>query len=83
VTVAVWVGMLVGGAGSDRGVLGGLAIILGFRFATRFLNEQLPAVSPDQFASLRLMLVGLLLIAIVRYRPEGIWGNPEEMGADS
>jgi branched-chain amino acid transport system permease protein len=83
VTVLVWVGMLIGGAGSDRGVIGGLAIILGFRLGTRFLNDQLPFITADQFASLRLMLVGLLLVAVIRYRPEGIWGNAEELGVDS
>jgi len=82
VTVLVWVGMLIGGAGSDRGVLGGLAIVLGFRLFTRFLNEQIPFVTSDQFASIRLALVGLLLILIIRYRPQGIWGNPEELGVD-
>jgi branched-chain amino acid transport system permease protein len=83
VTVAVWVGMLVGGAASDRGVLGGLALLLGFRLFTRFMNDQIPGITPDQFASIRLMLVGLLLMVIIRYRPQGIWGNAEELGVDS
>lgn len=83
VTVLVWVGMLIGGAGNDRAVLAGLAIILGFRLGTRFLNEQLPVISPAQFASIRLMLVGLLLMVIIRYRPEGIWGDPDELGVDT
>lgn len=82
VTVLVWVGMLIGGAASDRGVLGGLAIILGFRLFTRFLNDQIPYVTGDQFASIRLLLVGLLLIVIIRYRPEGIWGDARELGVD-
>lgn len=80
VTVLVWVGMLLGGAGNDRGVIAGLALIMGFQLATRFLNEQLPAVSGTQFGSLRLILVGLLLILIVRYRPEGLWGDARERG---
>jgi branched-chain amino acid transport system permease protein len=82
VTVLVWVGMLIGGAANDRGVIGGLAIIMTFQLLTRFLNDQLPYVSQDQFASVRLVLVGLLLMAIIRYRPEGIWGDPQEMGVD-
>ena len=83
VTVVVWIGMLVGGAGSDRGVLGGLALIMGFQLLTRFLNDLLPFVTQDQFASIRLVLVGLLLMLVVKYRPEGIWGNAEELGVDS
>jgi branched-chain amino acid transport system permease protein len=83
VTVIVWIGMLIGGAGSDRGVIGGLAIIMSFQLFTRFLNDQVPFVTQDQFASLRLVLIGLLLMAIVKYRPEGIWGNADELGVDS
>jgi branched-chain amino acid transport system permease protein len=82
VTVLVWIGMLIGGAASDRGVVGGLAIIMSFQLLTRFLNEQLPGVTADQFASVRLVLVGLLLMLIIRYRPEGIWGDPQELGVD-
>lgn len=83
VTVIVWVGMLIGGAGSDRGVLGGLALIMGFQLATRFMNDAFPFVTQDQFASIRLMLIGLLLMLIIKYRPEGIWGNADRLGVDS
>ncbi|MDY6765675.1 MAG: branched-chain amino acid ABC transporter permease [Halobacteria archaeon] len=83
VTVTVWIGMLIGGAGSDRGVIGGLAILMVFRLLTRFLNEQLPIITQDQFASARLIFVGLLLMFIIKYRPEGIWGDPEELGVES
>jgi branched-chain amino acid transport system permease protein len=82
VTVLVWIGMLIGGAGNDRGVVGGLAIIMGFRAFTRFLNDQIPTISSSQFASFRLMLVGVLLILIIRYRPQGIWGDPRELEAE-
>ncbi len=83
VTVIVWVGMLIGGAGNDRGVVAGLAVIMGFQLATRFLNDVVPYVTQDQFASVRLVLIGLLLMAIVKYRPEGLWGNARELGVDS
>ncbi|AGB15017.1 ABC-type branched-chain amino acid transport system, permease component [Halovivax ruber XH-70] len=83
VTVIVWVGMLIGGAGNDRGVIGGLAIIMGFQLVTRFMNDAVPYVTQDQFASIRLMLIGLLLMAIVRYRPQGLWGDADRLGVDS
>ncbi|WP_435360479.1 branched-chain amino acid ABC transporter permease [Haloarchaeobius sp. DFWS5] len=82
VTVTVWVGMLVGGPGNDWAAIIGVGIIVGFRLATRFLNEQVPAISADQFASVRLMLVGLLLILIIRYRPQGLWGDAGKLGVD-
>jgi len=83
VTVVVWIGMLIGGAGSDSGVLGGLAIIMGFQLATRFLNDVVPFITQDQFASLRLVLIGLLLMVIIKYRPEGIWGDADQLGVES
>lgn len=83
VTVIVWVGMLIGGAGNDRGVLGGLAIIMGFQLLTRFFNDAIPFITQDQFASIRLMLIGLLLMLIIKYRPEGIWGDADRLGVDS
>lgn len=81
VTVLVWVGMLIGGPGNHRGVIGGLAIIMGFQLATRFLGNAFTGTNVD-FASIRLILIGLLLVLIVRYRPEGFWGNPKELGVD-
>lgn len=77
-TVTVWIAMLIGGAGNHRGVLGGLVIVMGFRLLTRFFNQTLPISSTD-FASLRLILLGLLLIVIIRFRPAGIWGDPRKL----
>jgi branched-chain amino acid transport system permease protein len=83
VTVIVWVGMLIGGAANDRGVLGGLAVIMGFQLLTRIFDDAVPFVTQDQFASIRLMLIGLLLMVIIKYRPEGIWGDADRLGVDS
>ncbi|WP_458206849.1 branched-chain amino acid ABC transporter permease [Haladaptatus sp. NG-SE-30] len=82
VTVLVWVGMLIGGPGNHRGVLAGVGIVLALRLLTRFLNQQLPFVGQDQFASVRLVLIGLVLVLIIRYRPAGIWGDPDELGVN-
>lgn len=82
VTVTVWIGMLLGGAGNHRAVLGGLAVIMGLRLLSRFALDIAP-VSSSVFASLRLIVVGLILVAVIRYRPAGIWGNAKEQGVDS
>jgi branched-chain amino acid transport system permease protein len=81
VTFLIWIGMLVGGPGNYRGVLGGLGIVMFFQLATRFLSD-LPLYTSQQFAALRLAAIGLLLIIIIRIKPEGIWGNPKEQGID-
>lgn len=81
VTFLLWIGMLAGGAGNHRGVLAGLGIVMSFELLTRFLND-LPYYTSQQFGALRLAAIGLLLIVIVRYRPEGIWGNAKEQGIE-
>jgi len=81
VTVTVWIGMLLGGAANHRAVLAGLAIIMGLRLVSRFALTVTP-ISGDVFAAVRLVVVGLVLVAVVRYRPAGIWGNPRELGVD-
>jgi branched-chain amino acid transport system permease protein len=82
VTVTVWIGMLLGGAANHRAVLGGLAVIMGLRLLSRFANQVAP-VSSAEFASLRLIAVGMVLILVIRYRPAGIWGDPKELGVES
>lgn len=82
VTVLVWVGMLIGGAGSNRGVLVGLLVISSFQLFTRFANETVP-VGSNTFASLRLMAVGLLMILIIVYRPQGIFGDPDKLDVET
>lgn len=82
VTVTVWIGMLLGGASDHRAVVGGLAVIMGLRLLSRFANNAVPVSSGD-FASLRLVVVGMVLVLVIRFRPAGIWGDPEELGVDS
>lgn len=82
VTVTVWIGMLLGGASNHRAVLAGLAVIMGLRLLSRFALDVAP-VSAGAFASIRLIVIGLILVAIIRYRPAGIWGDARELGVDS
>lgn len=83
-TIIVWTGLFIGGAGSNRGVVGGMGIILFIELGTRYLNQTvseslLNAVFPAfSFGAVRMVIIGFLLILIVRYRPAGIWGNKEE-----
>lgn len=78
-TVTIWIGMLMGGAGNNRAVIGGLLIIMGIRLFTRFMNTYSP-IGGGVFAPLRLILIGLVLWAVIYYKPEGIWGDPDQLG---
>jgi len=74
-TFYIWVAVILGGSGSNRGaIIGGFTVVIILQ-GTRLLNETVDwilfFVTVDASA-LRLLLVGLLVIVVVRLRPEGI-----------
>jgi branched-chain amino acid transport system permease protein len=78
-TFIVWVMLMLGGSGNNRGAILGAFIIWGVWSGTAFLTEALEptlrAISedlPDRSAYLRWLLVALLLAAIVLFRPQGL-----------
>lgn len=79
ITILLWIGMLLAGAGSHRGVLAGLAVVQLLQLAIRFLNGIIP-VAEYQFVSLRFIVLGALLVVVIRYKPEGIWGDADRQG---
>jgi branched-chain amino acid transport system permease protein len=77
VTFMIWMAMLLGGAGSNRGVILGSFLFIAFRETTRFLPQI--ADDPSTIPSLRLAIVGLLLLLVIHYRPQGLMGNLDEI----
>ena len=73
VTFFVWTALIIGGLGNHFGAyLGGFLFILiqeGFRFLP------FSAESATTFTSIRVALIGLILILILRIRPEGLIGE--------
>lgn len=66
-TFFVWIALVLGGVRSRFGTLIGAIVLIGLQEAVRFFN-----LSPDQsalVASLRLFLIGFLLVAMLRLRP--------------
>jgi branched-chain amino acid transport system permease protein len=77
VTFYVWMAMILGGVGTLRGSLVGSMVLVIILEGTRFLRDLLPGVLAIEMASIRLALVGLLLVGFVLYRPHGLFGNPK------
>ena len=74
-TFYIWVAVILGGSGSNRGaILGGFTVVVILQ-GTRLYSDTIDAIlffmTIDESA-LRLLLVGLLVIVVVRLRPEGI-----------
>ncbi|MQA83708.1 MAG: branched-chain amino acid ABC transporter permease [Streptosporangiales bacterium] len=77
VTFNVWLAVLLGGIGNNRGVLLGAFLLICIREGTRFL-EGIPflaaasAGNPSLLPSLRYVIIGLALILVVRFAPRGV-----------
>ena len=103
-TFYVWVAVMLGGAGSNRGALFGGFVVVAIREGPRFVNEIPPAFLrefPPQFlrdtdyvgdellfelpsiaidpGPLRLLVVGLLIILVMQFRPQGILPPQREL----
>jgi branched-chain amino acid transport system permease protein len=96
-TFYVWIAVILGGSGSNRGAMFGGFVIIAIQEGTRFfgalLPDAFPVALPDaltvvettyativgNFASTRLLLVGLLIILVMRFRPEGVLPPQREL----
>lgn len=70
ITFITWVALIVGGSGNPRGAILGAGLIISFREATRYLPNVYGI--GEIIPTLRLILVGVLVIAVIRYRPDGL-----------
>jgi branched-chain amino acid transport system permease protein len=79
-TFFAWMIVILGGVGRIWAVPVGAAVF-GFLFAgTRFLDFQpLSSLDSAERAYLRLIVIGLVIIGLVVFRPQGILGRREEM----
>ncbi|WP_416046769.1 branched-chain amino acid ABC transporter permease [Cupriavidus basilensis] len=72
ITAYAFMGVIIGGRGSNRGVLLSAFTVVLLLEGTRFLNDYVAWLTPSQLASLRLMLIGLGLILALIYKPAGL-----------
>jgi branched-chain amino acid transport system permease protein len=71
-TFIVWVMLIAGGSGNNRGAILGAFVIWGVWAGTQFITNQLPAEYVTQASALRVLLIGVLLQVILVFRPEGM-----------
>ena len=70
--LVIYAAILVGGRGNPRGVIVGVFVVyIGFIEFTRFLPS--PASRPEFGPAMRQILIGLLIILMLKFRPEGIF----------
>lgn len=77
VTFYVWMAVILGGSGSNKGVILGTFILLIFLEGTRFVKDFIPFLSDVKLAAARFMIVGLGMILLLLYRPQGLMGRKD------
>ncbi len=74
-TFQIWTMLIVGGAGSNRGAIAGTVVVWAiWTIAGNGLRELIPAADQARAASLQIVLVGVLLAAMLLWRPQGLLG---------
>ncbi|CCQ73837.1 branched-chain amino acid ABC transporter permease [Magnetospira sp. QH-2] len=75
-TFLVWVMLIAGGSGNNKGAVLGAVVIWGLWSASEILTSRLPVEYVTQAGALRVLLIGVVLQIILLFRPEGL--IPEE-----
>lgn len=71
-TFLVWVMLIAGGSGNNRGALLGAFAIWGIWSGTEFVTGVLPSEWATRAGPLRVLLIGVLLEIILLLRPQGL-----------
>ena len=83
VAILVWMSVIVGGAGNMIGtVLGALAVVSIYE-GTRFIGPWLTMLDAEQISALRFIIIGVALILMIRFRPEGILPETAQRPAEA
>ncbi|WP_029007802.1 branched-chain amino acid ABC transporter permease [Azospirillum halopraeferens] len=74
-TFYIWVAMIMGGAGRIGGAVVGTVVLMVFVEGSRFVRDVMPGVAEVEMSSIRLGVIGLALMLLMRFRPQGILGT--------
>jgi len=80
VTFLIWIMVILGGSGNNRGVLLGAIIVWIIWSMSEIVTDQLPSEYALKAKYGRMFLIGLLLQLVLRFRPEGLL--PERLRKD-
>jgi neutral amino acid transport system permease protein len=81
VTFNAWTIVMLGGTGNNAGTILGAVLVTSYEAITRFKSQipLLAAIDPRILESSRGMAIGLILILLMMWRPQGILGKKEEL----
>ncbi len=74
-TFYIWMAVIIGGVGRVSGAVLGTVLLIGMLEGSRFLRDLIPSIPDAEMASVRIGIVGLLLILFMIFRPQGLLGD--------
>jgi ABC-type branched-subunit amino acid transport system permease subunit len=78
----IWAMIVVGGRGNVFGIVLGTVAIQAFYTGTRFLPDSL-GIGADTMAALRMVVIGLLIMLVTMFRPQGVLPERRRIYRDS
>ncbi|MBG6199460.1 branched-chain amino acid transport system permease protein [Labrenzia sp. EL_13] len=75
-TFLIWIMLILGGSGNNRGAILGAAVVWIIWSVSEIATDRLPHEYAVQAKYLRLFLIGLMLQLVLRFRPEGLLPEP-------
>lgn len=78
-TFIIWVMLMAGGSGNNKGAILGAYVIWGIWVGTTFLADFLPYTLKSRAPYIRFLIIGVLLEFILLYRPQGLLGEEKKV----
>ncbi len=72
IAIFIWMCVITGGAGNNKGLLIGAGLVMVLLEGTRFLGEIFSFLDAEKSSAVRIIIISVLLILVIRFRPEGI-----------
>jgi len=79
ITFDAWTMVILGGASNNVGTLLGAVIYFAYDAITRFVLPAIVPLDEARLGAFRIMVIGLLLMVLMLWRPQGILGKKEEL----
>jgi branched-chain amino acid transport system permease protein len=78
-TFIIWVMLIAGGSGNNKGAILGAYVIWGVWIGTQLLTDYLPYTLKARAPYIRFLIIGVILEIILIYRPQGLLGEEKKV----
>ncbi|MBW4425662.1 MAG: branched-chain amino acid ABC transporter permease [Nostoc desertorum CM1-VF14] len=79
ITFDTWIMVILGGSGSNVGTILGAVIFFAYDALTREVLPRIVTLDEARLGAFRIMIIGLILMVLMIWRPQGILGKKEEL----